>query len=364
MVKKVNKINKQTKNKKQKASKKFNFNSSMLKVITFLTAVFLIISSYAWFSSSLNVQIKFFDLVVSSDSGLFISIDGVNFSEAVEVSVDNIILDLARLYPNHMNQWAVGGMWPVSSNGIRNSNSDKFDVFIGEVRRPKGRLKEAEISYLNTSRFVETNPSAANVYVAFDIFLKNVSGSPYSDNLYFNDDTYIDFDGEVDDETKRSMSGIMNSLRMGLVKIGSVSLESDVRTIQNISCNNNCESVIFELNKTTHSEVSIEKAREMGITLIDGVYTPTYAVINGGTKLEHMSGHGGIPLNDNNFRLQRTISESDFANPIFTVPNGITKFRVYVWIEGQDVDSLETHSIGAPIFIALGLEKDLAGYEE
>ncbi len=360
--------NNNSKKNKHKSNKKIinriQANNSMLKVITFLTAVFLLISSYAWFSTSLNVQIKFFDLVVSSDSGLFISIDGVNFSEAIEVSVDNIVQDLGRLYPNHVNQWALGGMWPVSSNGIRNSNADKFDIFVGEIRRPKGRLKETEVSHLNTSRFIEERPSAANIFVAFDIFLKNVSGSPYPDNLYFNDDTEIDFDGEIDDETKESMSGIMNSLRMGIVKIDSVSLEADVRTIQNIRCNNNCESVIFEPNRVTHSETSIENAEEMGITLINGVYVPTYAVFNGGAKLEHMSGHGGIPLNTNHFTLQRTISEDDFHRPIFTIPNGITKLRVYVWIEGQDVDSLETHSVGAPIFIALGLEKDLAGYEE
>ncbi len=354
--------------KKFKTNKKtnsiLNINNSVLKVITFFTAVFLIISSYAWFSTSLNVQIKFFDLVVSSDSGLFISIDGINFSEAVEVSVDSIIRELGAVYPNHTNQWSIGGMWPVSTNGIRNSNSDKFDVFVGEIKRPKGRVQPGEIRYLNSSRFIEDRPSTANVYVAFDIFLKNVSGSPYPDNLYFNEDTYIDFDGEVEDETKDSMSGIMNSLRMGMVKIGSVSSTAEVPTIQNIRCNNNCEMVIYEPNKTNHSQVSIDNAAELGITLVDGVNIPTYGVINQGTKLDHLSGHAGIPLNTNNFALQRTITMDDFYTPIFSIPNGITKLRVYVWIEGQDIDSLETHSVGAPIFISIGLEKDLAGYDE
>ncbi|MDD2181446.1 MAG: hypothetical protein PHW32_03650, partial [Bacilli bacterium] len=244
----------------------FKINGSLLKFITFLTAIFLIISSYAWFSTSLNVQIKFFDLVVSTDSGLFISLDGVNFSESIEVSLDSIIYDLRELYPNHVNQWAAGGLWPVSSNGIRNSNADRFDIFVGEIIRPKGRPKDDEIRYLSTSRFVEERPSAGNIYVAFDIFLKNVSGSPYPDNLYFNDDTMIDFEDEVNDETRESMSGIMNSLRMGLLKIGSVSSTADVRTIQNIRCNNSCERVIFEPNRLRHSNISIENAEKLGIT--------------------------------------------------------------------------------------------------
>ena len=358
--------NKKTKTVKIKGKKLININTNLFIFITFLTTILLIISSYAWFSTSLNVSIKFFDLVVSTDSGLFISLDGVNFSESVEVSVDSVIRDLRELYPNHTNQWPSGGMWPVSSNGIRNSNSDKFDVFIGEIRRPRGKDNKEQESYLNTSRFTESTASASNLYVAFDIFLKNVSNSPYPDNLYFNEDTFIDFEEEVDEERRESMSGIMNSLRMGMVKMGSVSSNSDVNMIQNIRCNNNCEMVIFEPNSRTHSQVSIEKAAELGITLVGGEYVPTYAVISEGRRLQHMNGQpgSGIPLDTEHFALQRTIDEADFERPLFQIPNGVTKMRVYVWIEGQDVDSLETHSLGAPIYIGIGLEKDLAGYEE
>jgi hypothetical protein len=48
---------------------------------------------------------------------------------------------------------------------------------------------------------------------------------------------------------------------------------------------------------------------------------------------------------------------------MFKIPNGITKFRAYVWIEGQDIDSLETYSRGADIYVAINLIKDLAGYD-
>ena len=67
-----------------------------------------------------------------------------------------------------------------------------------------------------------------------------------------------------------------------------------------------------------------------------------------------------MPLDTEHFALQSSITS--FTNPIFEIPNGVTKMRVYVWIEGQDVDSLETSSKGAAISIALNLIKDLAGY--
>ena len=85
--------------------KKFKFNlpkltkrSRLLFIVLLLLAVVLIFATYAWFSASLNVKIKFFDVKVSTDTGLFISLDGVNFSDSIEISNESIIDDLYDLY--------------------------------------------------------------------------------------------------------------------------------------------------------------------------------------------------------------------------------------------------------------------------
>jgi hypothetical protein len=341
---------------------KNKINLRTLLFIIFFTAVLLVFSSYAWLSSSLNVQVKFFDLVVSSDRGLFISLDGIDFTESVEISLDSIITNLKATYPNHTNQWSASGLWPVSSPGIRNANSDKFDIFVGDVVKYKDAARK-NIKYLKTKLVTENNSEAANIYMAFDIFLKNVSGSPKSDNLYFADDTFVDFVEGTPDDVKEDMSGIMNSMRFGIVKVGTVPSKSDVNSIQNMVCNNNCQMVIYEPNSTRHSAFSIERTAPLGINLVDGVHYQTYASISEGTYLQYTSGQPGtgIPLDTEHFALQKAIT--DFENPIFQIPNGITKCRVYVWIEGQDVDSLETNSKGASIALAINFEKDLAGYQ-
>ena len=47
----------------------------------------------------------------------------------------------------------------------------------------------------------------------------------------------------------------------------------------------------------------------------------------------------------------------------FTIPsNAVSRLRVYVWLEGQDIDSLETDSEGAKISISLDFSKDTYGY--
>ncbi len=337
-----------------------NANTKLLIIVTFFSGVLLIISSYAWLSASLNVKIKFFDLVVSTDNGLFISLDGIHFSDSIEISNESLITDLKDIYPTNTNQWSTSGLWPVSSNGIRNSDMDKFDVYRGEVSRFK--LKTKNRRFLNTKLIEEDRSTPLNIYIAFDLFLKNVSGSPKSDNLYLDEGTVADFDESTIDEIKDSMTNIINSMRFGFIKIGSTSSKSDVNTIQNLKCNNKCEMIIYEPNSTSHSYASMLSAIEHGIILDEGVYTPTYAVITDGEQLEHTSGQEGtgIPLDTEHFKLQNTVK--NFDDPIFQIPNGITKLRAYVWIEGQDIDSLETSSEGAIINVAINFVKDLAGY--
>ena len=357
---------KELENKEEKKSvfPLFRKKTRRVFLVTFFIFVTLIAATYAWFSASLNVKIKFFDIKVSTDTGLFISLDGIHFSDAIEVSRDSVIEDLFKNYPNHTNQWASNGLWSVSTNGIANSNSDKFAVYEGQMGKYTDKARKG-IRYVNTFLMSESTPNSHNEYIAFDIFLKNVSGSPKKDNLYIGEGTYIDFDETADEETIANMQDIMNSMRIGIVKIGETTSKSPVSTIQNLKCNNQCVSLIYEPNSLSHNEESITAASNLGIDLVDNTYVPTYGVIAEGKKLDHKSGfiNSGVNLDFEHFALQNTIFESDFEKPIFQVPNGITKARVYLWIEGQDVDALEVFSEGAPIYLNLEFDKDLAGYE-
>ena len=226
-----NKSNKNTKKKKFEMPKDKK-KTRILFCITLLLAILLISSTYAWFKASLNVKVKFINMKVSTDSGLFISLDGVNFSSEVEVSRDAIMQDIND----------------VSSNGISNSNNDKFSLFYGEI----GKYRDAERKgqkYLRTRKIDESQRKDWNKFIAFDVFLKNVSGSPKSDNLYLTEDTYFKFeDGYLEgleEDDRKEMEGIMNSIRLGIVRIGDTTLTADKNTIQNLKCNNNCKAIIY-----------------------------------------------------------------------------------------------------------------------
>lgn len=328
-------------------------------VVIFFLGVLLIFSTYAWFSTSLNVRVKTFNMIVTRNSGLSISFDAINYDRAIEISEDVLINRLVETYPNNLSQWAANGLVPVSSPGITNNNSYFFDIYSSSGVRYK--TKDLSDGFVTTNLVRENRRRAFNNFIAFDLFIKNETGSPIADNLYLERDTEFTMISESSDE----MIGLINSARIGFVKVGSVPLNTPVEEIQNLQCNNNCSSIIFEPNSINHSDLSIERAKKFGINLRDGREFPTYAYVKAGGPFEIADTiSGSVALDYNYFGLQETITDDAFDRPLFSVPDGVTKLRVYVWLEGQDIDSLETDSQGAEVSISISFVKDTQGYTE
>jgi len=329
-------------------------------IIIFFLGILLIFSTYAWFSTSLNVKVKTFNMIVTRNSGLSISFDAINYDRAIEISEDVLINKLVDTYPNNLSQWAATGLVPVSSPGITNNNSYFFDIYSSSGVRYK--TKDLSDGFVTTSLTRETNRRAFNSFIAFDLFIKNETGSPIDDNLYLEHDTEFVMTSE---DSTDEMIGLVNSARMGFVKVGSVPLNTPVETIQNLQCDNDCRSIIFEPNSTNHSDLSIERAKKFGINLKDGKEFPTYAYKRSGGPFEIADTiSGSVALNYDYFQLQETLTDDAFDKVLFSIPNGITKMRVYVWLEGQDIDSLETDSQGAEVSISISFIKDMQGYTE
>lgn len=351
-----------TKSKKEDNKKKIvliprKINTKLTKVIIFLFGILLIFSSYAWFSTNLNVKIKTFNMIITKNSDLTISFDGVNFSRDIEISKEVIYDNLGKTYPNHLSQWAENGLIPVSSPGITNSNTSLFDMY--ETNGVLYQRRAKDKGFLWTELSDQSEPREFNSYLAFDIFIKNETGSPVSDNLYFESSTRI----VPAEDSSEEMMGLINSFRIGIVKVGSVDLDATVNEIQNISCNNSCQSIIFEPYSRVHTDLSIERAKKYDVDLVSGMTFPTYAYKKAGGPIYVANSISGSPNIDYEyFELQTTRDEDDYDDALFQIPNGITKARIYVWIEGQDIDSLETDSEGTEVEISIDFVKDTAGY--
>ena len=326
------------------------------KILIVLFALLSIVATYAWFSTNLNVKIKTFNMLIMRNTDLTISFDGITFSRSLELNREKLI-NIVNTYPAAVSQWADNGLIPVSSPGITDHNSYFFDIYqtSGVLYTRKNKVD----GFLTTVKSTENVPHTYSSFISFDLFIKNESGSPVADNLYVDGTTAILPYEEIDEQ----MEGLINSFRLGFVKVGSVSHNATVAEIQNIQCNNDCYSRIYEPYSQNHTGLSIERAKKYGINLINGNYFPTYAYIKEGGPLYVKNSVSGSPnIDPDFFRLQETITDTEEEESLFTIPDGITKVRIYLWIEGQDIDSLETDSTGTEIDVNIDFVKDMEGY--
>ena len=77
-------------------------NLKMMFIVILSFGTLFIFASYAWFSTNLNVKINTFNMSVTKNSGLSISLDGINYDTFVEVSKEILIDKLKDTYPNNV----------------------------------------------------------------------------------------------------------------------------------------------------------------------------------------------------------------------------------------------------------------------
>ena len=280
----------------------------------------------------------------------------------------------------------------------------------------------------NAQREGSVNASGYNTenggYVAFDLFIRNFSGQAYysDDNILNEEAIYLTTDSEVTvGSTGVQDTGIENSVRVAFAQIGRVNgRTTDVATITGIKClpgenspvTGICRTAqIWEPNDTAHVAAAISyyntscRLRPAAVspatdptditlassyttsstcaTVVDGVARDTYAigrVVNIADKVDVYDGtqYNGYTATT---RALYTDSEPLYAFDYFTdterdlegmerpafmtlAPNSITKVRVYVWIEGQDIDNYDFSSIGKQIKVAFGFTKERFTDEE
>lgn len=335
----------------EKIKKEMEFN--VLLVLTLMTGIIFVYSTYAWFSSSLNVVISDFRMTTHSTDGIYISLDGVTWSSEVNVTENNLVSLLTESYPGHKTQWAQE-LGPVSAVRIQDSNQQRYNFYTHKsqrIVRPSYDNTDA-LDFFKLNEDKVTNQSR---FVAFDVFIKNITPSPYSDNLYIDTtSSFTNADPNNTDDTA------LNALRMAMIFSDVTSVDSDVDTIQNLGCNGRCRDFIFEPYAYNHSEISIKNAQRHGVNLVNGNFYETYGMIKPGDDIKIWSGvkNDKVSIDPEHYILQDTMTSLE--RPIFQIPKGIVKARIYIWVEGQDIDIIEHISYGYKVSVSLNFRKDHA----
>ena len=305
-----------------KNRKTTNVKSSIL--ILLLIAVLLIASTYAWFTSNRTVTISQIDVNVAAASGLQISVDGISWKAQI-INAD--ITGASSTYEDAVNQLPAS-MAPVSSIGDIVGN--RMKVFFGNVEANPNNNNAYE---LTASQEADANGTTGR-YVAFDIFLKLDDAT--SKPIYLTANSDVTANG--------TDKGIKNASRVALCVLGHTASTSNAATIQGLTGGAGLTpatpySVIWEPNYDVHTQQGVYNAQS-----VYGVTTS----LTGGSKLSYYGVKApistGVVLNstDASYFGQVTTTGTVAAHTdtpeILTLEPGITKVRVYMWVEGQDVD--------------------------
>ena len=213
------------KNRKLKKSKKIK----NLVSICALCAILLSVSTYAWFIGMKTVNVTEFDINIATTEGLWLSMDGSDWRYTLDAKN-------TPAYTNNANQWLDGtneGLIPMSSIGEMDEASSRMKLY------EKGSLTAVTGGYRLLASRVDNNVTQnaggieyeeGNGYIAFDLFIKNLSGEAYypEDNVLNEEAIYLNTNSAVtvalDGEGN---AGIENSVRVGFVQLGRVSAALD-----------------------------------------------------------------------------------------------------------------------------------------
>ncbi len=392
-----------------------------LALIFTFTAIVFGTATYAWFIGMRTVNVTPFEVQIASTESLQLSLDGVNWSDTVAINGSNFrnpaaasasenTLDaVGNPYSTNTNTWGGRGLIPMSSIGVINTTTSRLTLF------EKGSLTETKGGYRLMASRVNNDSTTPDGYVAFDLFIKNISGAEYyqTNNPLNEEAIYLTNDSKVTvGSTGVRNTGIENSVRVAFAQIGRViATTTTASTIQNITCATDstitgiCRTAqIWEPNDTDHVEDALRwynttcKQRTGAATsdaasyggacgtIVDGQAYPTYAIGKEIAVVNSVDVYDGTAYNKYTTDIAATeavaISTEEgnaskylYAYPYFTdtmklktgverpafitlAPNSITKVRVYIYIEGQDIDNYDFASIGKQIAVNFGFTKE------
>ena len=191
------------------------------------------------------------------------------------------------------------------------------------------------------------------------MYFKNSSSQDAGDKLQLNGGTSV----AINAENGKTGTGLENCIRSGLVLYSnSEVMTADGATVRSIAPGtpNVC---IWEPNYNKHIAEVVKNDER--VTAADTVLT-TYGLKSAGNGT--IEGINLATPTATELGEQKTLqTEASLTGPIDMLhlgadaimlkPNAIMKSRVYVWIEGQDVDCIDTASTGKQIDITLKFTK-------
>ena len=322
--------------KKQKKKKR-----KSLILLLLLTIIMFGTSTYAWFTANEVVTINDINVNVAASDGIQISTDGLNWKSVITNA------DITKGYPASGSEVDNSGsknqlpstVTAVSTNGAIDTTGDtkgQVPMYIATI------TNDTNSNYvLTAARDAETGKD----YIAFDIFLRVNK----IQTVYLTPDSQVTTSDTVD-------RGLKNAARIGFAKKGEAVVESTVDALRTLN-NPSGTAIIWEPNSEAHTTAVVNSvAPNYGVTL--GTPKTTYFGVNQAfdtpVNLKTIVKDGHDTYTTQMSTVVATTSDVTTKTQFLSLNPGITKYRVYMWVEGQDIDC-ENNATGSNITYKLQL---------
>ena len=363
--------------KKNKKRKKLR----TLILLLFLTIIMFGTSTYAWFTANRIVTIESLNVHVETSDGLQISTDGTTWKSVITTSdiTSHAYSGAMNFIPSTLDAVSTNGSYDADSTG----GTKYLKMFASNIGSDVAVNNGAYTIYTT-----QVNESTDHTkFIAFDIFLKVSSNK----DVYLNSSN-ANFSNVVKradtNEVTYADRGLKNAARVGFITIGeadSTASQSDIISAYSSSLNT---VKIWEPNNDTHAaavvnsvgpEYGYDSEHNNALTNTANPRLDYYGMLAAipstdkkdliGTVRGTITSYGTSPdtVTFSELMSQGTVTSdtglysttgvlistpstltSGVSYKIFSLNQGITKMRVYMWIEGQDIDC-ENNASGTDI---------------
>ena len=350
----MTKANKRKKNNKIKS----------LVLLLFLTIVMLSTATYAWFTSNRSVSISTITVNVAATSGLQISADAITWKSVLS----NADLTGASSTYSGADNHLVSEMSPVSTAG--SVASGLLKMYSGTVEGDSGGNMALTTAALTDS---------SGKYVVFDIFLKvDTAGTVY---LQAGSGTTV--------KSGETSKGLENAARYAFLVEGNGSSTATASSLQQLMNGTSSTLTIIEPNYDVHTQTGISNATTYygfaanSITTTGAAPVNYYgvdgAVTNVALTSSNPPGLSNVVTNQFDqkwgtiFKTNTAFSTAatgfgyisgtgtsatvNHYPALLSLSAGVTKVRVYMWVEGQDIDC-ENNASGTNLSYTIYLTLD------
>lgn len=307
----------------KKTIKKRAFVSAIAMLI--VSAIVLTSSTFAWFSMSKQATVDSMDLTVSSPEGIQISANASAWTANLTIdeifNTDDTTTSRYDAYEDNTNLYPTD-LVPVSSAFEYASSATGVVNFYKATLNDKG--------FANVSAISQTAGNADNAgLISFDLFFKVAQQT----TVYFGTSEFKD----------NSSSDVLTALRVGFTPLGNLAIGSTAAEAQALNTfTRGTGNIVYEVDCMNRSADATSLGQTTG--RLDTKYLA-------GTGASGQTTNGILDNSFTHATAAKLVRDTDAASvKSFTLNAGVTKMRVFLWVEGNDVDC--QNSIAGAAFTA------------